>query len=109
MYDSPAELASYREMYLAAMDRASGGKLTHITRNSHIYEALRISVSFAETTLEVVLHLGKYVWGASSGLSFEIIHGINEGLWFNQGKEEIARLPGMSFSHSLKIPHEADG
>ncbi|EIM86207.1 uncharacterized protein STEHIDRAFT_34038, partial [Stereum hirsutum FP-91666 SS1] len=89
-YDSPAELASYREMYLEAIDRASGGKLTHITRNSHIYESLSIGVGSPETTIAMVLHLGKYVWGP--GLSFDVMDRIGNGPWFNQGKGEIARV-----------------
>jgi hypothetical protein len=36
-YDSPPQLASYRSAYLDAITRASNGKLTHITRNSHIW------------------------------------------------------------------------
>lgn len=43
-YDSPAELAKYRKAQLDTIHFASAGKLTDITRNSHVRTVLLITI-----------------------------------------------------------------
>jgi hypothetical protein len=95
-YDSPAELATYRRAYLDAITRASSGKLTHITRNSHIWTTLYIALSNGMATSGIVDHLSKFVFG-SSLLGYEVEEGIRGGAWFALGRtpETIAELTGM--------------
>jgi aminoglycoside phosphotransferase (APT) family kinase protein len=73
-YDSPAELATYRRAYLDAITRASNGKLTHITRNSHIWTTLYIALSNGIATSGIVDHLSKFVFG-SGLLGYEVEEG----------------------------------
>ncbi len=78
-YDSPTELASYRRAYLDAITRASGGKLTHVTRNSHIWTTLHNAICSEITASEIVLDLSKFVFG--SGV-FYVEQGIRGSAWF---------------------------
>lgn len=63
-YDSPAELATYRIAYLDAITRTSNGKLTHITRNSHVWTTMYIALSNGTATSGIVDHLSKFVFGS---------------------------------------------
>ena len=74
-YYAPTELASYRRAYLDAITRASGGKLTHITRNSHIWTMLHIAVCLPIATPKIICHLSKFVFG-SSVVGYEVAQGI---------------------------------
>lgn len=95
-YDSPAELATYRRAYLDAITRASGGKLTHITRNSHIWTTLYIALSSKMATSGIVDHLSKFVFG-SSLLGYDVEEGIKGGAWYalEQTPGTIAEITGM--------------
>lgn len=95
-YDSPAELATYRRAYLDAITRASRGKLTHITCNSHIWTTLYIAICNPMATPEIVRHLSKYVFG-SGVLGYEVEQGIRGGAWYALGRTPgtIAEITGM--------------
>ncbi|KAM6504013.1 Protein kinase-like domain containing protein [Amanita muscaria] len=84
-YDSPAELTTYRRAYLDAITRASKGKLTHITANSHLWTTLYIAVSNGIATSGIVDHLSKFVFG-SGLLGYEVEEGIRGGAWYALGK-----------------------
>lgn len=94
-YDSPAELATYRRAYLDAITRASKGKLTHITVNSHIWTTLYIAVSNGIATSGIVDHLSKFVFG-SRLLGYEVEEGIRGGAWYalEQTPGTIAEIAG---------------
>ena len=94
-YDSPAELATYRRAYLNAMTCASNGKLTHITRNSHIWTTLYIALSNEIVTSGIVDHLSKFVFG-SGLLGYEVEEGIRRGAWYTlrQTPGTIAEIIG---------------
>lgn len=94
-YDSPAELATYRRAYLDVITRASNGKLTHITRNSHIWTTLYIALSNEIATSGIVDHLSKFVFG-SGLLGYEVEEGIRRGAWYalRQTPGTIAEITG---------------
>ena len=94
-YDSPAELATYRKAYLEAITRASKGKLTHITANSHIWTTLYIAISNGVATSGIVDHLSKFVFG-SRVLGYEVEEGIRGGAWYALGQTPgtIAEITG---------------
>jgi Phosphotransferase enzyme family len=95
-YDSPAELANYRRAYLNAITRASRGKLTHITQNSHIWTTLYIAVSNRMATWQIVDLLLKFVFG-SRVLAYEVRKGIEGGAWYALGRTPgtIAEITAM--------------
>jgi len=97
VYDSPAELANYRRAYLDAITRASSGKLTHITCNSHIWTTLYIALSNGMATSGIVDHLSKFVFG-SGLLGYEVEEGIRRGAWYALGQipGTIAEITGTS-------------
>ncbi|KAF8314132.1 hypothetical protein F5887DRAFT_908515 [Amanita rubescens] len=78
-HDSPTELASYRRAYLGAITRASGGKLTHVARNSHIWTTMHNAICSEITASEIVLELSKFVFGSSV---FDVEQGIRGSAWF---------------------------
>ncbi|KAK7681482.1 hypothetical protein QCA50_015574 [Cerrena zonata] len=83
-YDSPSELANYRHMYLAAIDDLSEGKLTEVTRNSHILSTLHIALCNPIATSGIMDHIGKFVLGSSS-MTYELEDAIKAGSWFALG------------------------
>jgi hypothetical protein len=95
-YDSPAELATYRRAYVDAITRASRGKLTHITVNSHIWTALWAALFSEKTASEIVNLLSKFVFG-SSLLGHEVEEGIKGGAWYalRRTPGTIAEITGM--------------
>lgn len=95
-YDSPEELHTYREMYLAAIDKASAGKLTHSTRNSHIWTTLEIAITNRFAAGHIMYHLGKFVFG-DKVLTYEVERGIENSAWYKMGytQNEIAQVIGM--------------
>ncbi|KAK7447786.1 hypothetical protein VKT23_014044 [Stygiomarasmius scandens] len=103
-HDSPEELHLYREMYLAAIDSASQGKLTHITRNSHLWHALIIAATGTYATAHIARHLSKFVLG-SGILGHEIEHSIKSATWFKMGPSlnSIAYLKGL-FIRRTSVP-----
>jgi Phosphotransferase enzyme family len=94
-HDSPAELAAYRRAYLDAITRASRGRLTHITRNSHIWTTLYIALTNRIATSDIVDHLSKFVFG-SNLLGYDVEEGIRGGAWYALGQSPgtIAEMPG---------------
>ena len=77
----------YRKAYPDAIDRASAGKLTHITRNnSHVWTTLYITLSNGIATSGIVDHLSKFVFGS----------GVLGGAWYALGRnaETIAEVDG---------------
>jgi hypothetical protein len=104
-YDSPTptQLASYRRAYLDAITRASGGKLTHITRNSHIWTTLHIAICSEISAPENVYHLSKFAFG-SGVLGYEVEQGINGGTWFTlrNAPEAIAEIAGQIY-HPISV------
>ena len=102
-YDSPIELASYRRAYLDAITRASGGTLTHITRNSHIWTTLHNAICSEIMASTIVLHLSKFVFG-SSLVVIEVEEGIRGSTWFalRNTPEAIAEIPGK-ICHPISI------
>jgi aminoglycoside phosphotransferase (APT) family kinase protein len=98
-YDSPIELVKYRKAYLDAIDRASGGKLTHITRNSHVWTTLYIAICNGIATSGILDHLSKFVFG-SGLLGYEVEEGIKGGAWYTLGQkpETMAQVIGMLYS-----------
>jgi aminoglycoside phosphotransferase (APT) family kinase protein len=97
-YDSPTELAKYRKEYLDAIHHASAGKLTDITRNSHVWSTLSIAICNGIATSEIVDHLSKFVFG-SGLLGYKVEEGIRRGVWYGLGKspETIAEVAGMLY------------
>ena len=97
-YDSPAELAKYRKAYLAAIHRASAGKLTDITRNFHVWITLSIAICNGTATSKIVDHLSKFIFG-SGLLGYEVEEGIRRGVWYALGKspETIAEVAGVLY------------
>jgi hypothetical protein len=97
-YDSPAELAKCRKAYLDAIHLASAGKLTGITRNSHVWTTLSIAICNGIATSGIVDHLSKFVFG-SGLLGYEVEEGIRRGAWYALGKspEIIAEVAGVIF------------
>ena len=97
-HDSPTELASYRRAYLDAITRASGGKLTHITRNSHIWTTLHIAIYSEMAAPEIVYRLSKFAFG-SSILGYELEQGISGSTWFalRNVPEAIAEIAGKMY------------
>jgi aminoglycoside phosphotransferase (APT) family kinase protein len=95
-YDSPTELVKYREAYLDAIHRASDGKLTHITRNSHVWTTLYIALCNKMATSRIVDHLSKFMFG-STALGYEVEEGIRGGAWYAQGQmpKTIAEIIGV--------------
>ncbi|CAL1696811.1 unnamed protein product [Somion occarium] len=98
-FDSPSDLERYREMYLEAIDRASRGKLTPITRNSHIFESLDIGISKAIASSSIMHHLSKFVFGSAS-LVLNVKEGIKTSSWYNLDKGAIAQIRESSKSKS---------
>ena len=96
-YDSPADLANYRKVYLNAIQRASGDKLTHITHNSHVWTTLYIALCNELATPEIVGHLSQFVFG--TGLLHEVLAGIRRGSWYALGQrpQTIAEVMGALF------------
>jgi aminoglycoside phosphotransferase (APT) family kinase protein len=60
-HDSPAGLVTYHRAYLDAITRASRGRFVHITRNSHIWTTLYISLANGIATSGIVDHLSTFV------------------------------------------------
>jgi hypothetical protein len=77
------------------MNRASMGKLTHITRNSHIADAVVIAIANPIATPGIVDHLSKFVFGRGV-LGYEIKEGIAAGSWMRHWESplEIAEING---------------
>ena len=100
-YDSPEELHAYREMYLAAIDKASSGKLTKSTRNSHVWTTLEIAAVNTYAASHIIYHLGKYVFG-SSVLTYEVTRGIEVAAWYRTGydQEGIAQVTGIFLTYA---------
>lgn len=103
-YDSPVALANYRKAYLDAIHCASAGKLTHITRNSHVWTTLLIAICNEMATSGIVDHLSKFVFG-SGLLGYEVEEGIKGGAWYALGKipESIAEVAGALYSKSRSL------
>ncbi|KAF8332430.1 kinase-like domain-containing protein [Amanita rubescens] len=102
-YDYPTELGSYRRAYLDAITRASGGKLTHITRNSHIWTTLHDAICSEISGSSITYHLSKFVFGRSI---IEVERGIRGGAWFSlkNAPEAIAE-----FADDANEERDSDG
>ena len=97
-YDLPTELVKYREAYLDAIHRASWGKLTHITCNSHVWTTLYTALCNKIATSGIVDHLSNFVFG-SAVLGYEVEEGIRGGAWYEQGPmpKTIAKTIGVLY------------
>ena len=103
-YYAPTELASYRRAYLDAITRASGGKLTHITRNSHIWTMLHIAVCLPIATPKIIYHLSKFVFG-SSVVGCEVAQGIRGSTWFalRNAPETVTEMAGKIYYTTISV------
>jgi len=103
-YDSPADLANYHKAYLNAINRASARKLTHITRNSHIWMTLYIAFCNGIATSGIVDHLSKFVFG-SGLLGYEVDDGIKGEAWhaLGQRSEAIAEVVGVLYIYIVCV------
>lgn len=103
--DTLDELHEYRKMYLDAIDRASAGRLTSITRNSHVWASLFAGLTDGVVTLGVVNQLSQYVFG-SSAWGYQTQLRIARGPWYGSGQDphsEIARVDqSKSSSQSIQ-------
>lgn len=100
-YDSPEKLMEYRQMYTEAIHRASGGRLTNVTRNSHVFEALDIAVSNSIATSGVMDHMCKFVFG-SGLLGWKVEEGIRESSWFGMKVDDMAQVLGIDYDYSVE-------
>ena len=102
-YDSPADLAKYRKAYLDAIQRASADKLTHITRNSHVWTTLYIGLVNELATSEIVGQLCRFMFG--TGILHEIEAGIKRGSWYalRNSSGAIFEVMGAYFSSILLL------
>ncbi|KAL0950830.1 hypothetical protein HGRIS_007592 [Hohenbuehelia grisea] len=79
--DTEDDLHAFRTMYFNAINALSPERAA-VTRNSHIAGALAIATLAEYTTANIVYKLGELAFG-SKVLAYEIMQGIETGLWFN--------------------------
>lgn len=81
-YDSPEDLERYRSEYLAAIDRASEGRLTTATRDSHIISNLVDAVESPRIMPGVALKVAEHVFGSETAVSDALYALRTDGSWW---------------------------
>ncbi|TFK91552.1 kinase-like protein [Polyporus arcularius HHB13444] len=90
-YDTEADLHMYRQMYTGAIDAASGGRFTDITRNSHVVSSLFVAVNATYQCYDILDKVGTYVFGVEETV-YKMYFGLQRSTWLALGPSDIAQF-----------------
>lgn len=72
-FDPPEDLVKFRQWFLDAMDKASGGRYTEVARNSHIAQALFIAIQSEAATSGIIARFFELIFGSyDEGIDFTV-------------------------------------